>query len=175
MKRLLARSLICWGILVVEATNKNQEDCPGDVSHLQRPAWDVTITLHGYRASVHISTGQPPPSLSIQHGGRASCGGRSPVNRSSAGIQAWSNLNAWRPCTTMSKEVETNFQQEGSSQWISRKNFVPKKVLPFQPDSRGKLTHNYEGSCAMTLVTTNGDNHTCPMNVGAVKKYSVKN
>jgi len=40
------------------------------------------------------------------------------ADRSSAEIQAWLNLNAWRPCTTISKEVGTNFQQEGSSLWF---------------------------------------------------------
>ena len=50
--------------------------------HLQRPARDATIVLQE-----HTSTGAaPPPSLSIQHGGR-----RSPVNRSSAEIQAGLN------------------------------------------------------------------------------------
>ncbi|KEH28055.1 hypothetical protein MTR_5g061475 [Medicago truncatula] len=54
----------------------------------------------------------------------------------------------------MSKEVETNFQQE---------------------DSRGKWTPNYEGSCARTFTTTDGNKLTRSMNAGAVKKYSVKN
>jgi len=52
---------------------------------------------------------------------------------------------------------------------------VPEKVLPFQPDSRRKWTPNYEGPCAMTLVTMDGDKPTRPMNVDAVKKYSIKN
>jgi len=52
--------------------------------------------------------------------------------------------------------------------------FVPKKVLSFQPDSSCKWTPNYEGPCAMNLVTTNGDKHTRLVNIGAVKKYSVK-
>jgi len=57
---------------------------------------------------------------------------------------------------------------------IQEGDFVPKKVLSFQPDFRGKWTPNYEGPCAMTLVTTDGDKLTRPMNAGAVKKYSVK-
>jgi hypothetical protein len=53
-------------------------------------------------------------------------------------------------------------------------DFVLKKVLSSQPDSRGKWTPNYEGPCATNFVTTDGDKHTHPMNAGAVKKYSVK-
>ena len=47
-----------WGILTVKAANKKiEEDCPEDGFHLQRLACDVTVALHGYRTSVHISTG----------------------------------------------------------------------------------------------------------------------
>ena len=63
---------------------KYQEECPKKGIHLQRLARDATIILQLY-----TSTGAaPPPSLSTQHGGRASRGGQSPVNRSSAEIQA---------------------------------------------------------------------------------------
>ena len=54
-------------------------------------------------------------------------------------------------------------------------DFVLKKVLSFQPDSRGKWASIYEGSCAMTFTTMDGDKLAHPMNAGAVKKYSVKN
>jgi len=37
---------------------------------------------------------------------------------------------------------------------------VPKKVLSFHPDFRSKWSPNYEGSCAMTLTTMDGDNVT---------------
>jgi len=71
------------------------------------------------------------------------------------------------------KRFETNFQQEVSSPWNSR-DFVPKKVLPFQPDSRGRWTPNYEGPCTMTLVTADRDKPARFVNVSAVKKYSIK-
>nr|ABD28294.1 hypothetical protein MtrDRAFT_AC147774g5v1 [Medicago truncatula] len=59
----------------------------------------------------------------------------------------------------MSKEVEIYFQQEGS----------------FPQNSRKRLwTPNYEGSCAMTFTTMDGDKLALPMNAGVVKKYSVK-
>jgi len=57
MKRFPTRSLAYWGILAVEAVKKNREDCPEEGIHLQRLSWDVTIALHRYRASVHISIG----------------------------------------------------------------------------------------------------------------------
>jgi len=45
-----------------------QEECPKKGIHLQRLAQDATIILQ-----VHTSAGAaPPPSLSIQHGGRRS-------------------------------------------------------------------------------------------------------
>jgi len=42
MKRFLTRSLTYWGILAIEAANKNQEDRPEDGSQLQRLAQDAT-------------------------------------------------------------------------------------------------------------------------------------
>ncbi|KEH22417.1 hypothetical protein MTR_7g046035 [Medicago truncatula] len=57
---------------------------------------------------------------------------------------------------------------------FQERNFVPKKALSFQPDSRGKWTPNYESPCALTLVPTNGDKLALPMNANAVKKYFVK-
>ena len=49
-----------------------------------------------------------------------------------------------------------------------------KSIKSFQPDPRGKWTPNYEDSCAMTFTTMDGDKLALPMNIGAVKKYSVK-
>jgi len=64
------------------------------------------------------------------------------------------------------KKVRPREFQEG--------NFVPKKVLSFQLDSRGNWTPNYEGSCAMTLATMEVDELVHPINTIVVKKYSVK-
>jgi len=58
---------------------------------------------------------------------------------------------------------------------VKGRDFVPKKVLSFQPDSKGKWTSDYEGSCAMTFTTMDGNKLARLMNAGAVKKYSVKN
>jgi len=57
---------------------------------------------------------------------------------------------------------------------IQEKDFVPKKVLPFQSDPKGKWMPNYEGSCAITFTTMDGGKLARPMEADAVKKYSVK-
>ncbi|KEH16109.1 hypothetical protein MTR_0327s0020 [Medicago truncatula] len=75
-----------------------------------------------------------------------------------------------QPCQKRLKQTSNKKVHPGE---IQERDFVPKKVLSFQPDSKGMP--NYEGTCAMTLATTNGDKLALPMNTGAVKKYSVKN
>ena len=121
VKRFPTRSLAYWGISAIEAANKNQEDCPKDGSHLQRLAWGATIrfTLHRYHAfSTCFNRGNPPLSLSIQHGSRASRGGRSPVNRSSAKVQAWLNLKCM---TTLYKYIKRSWNK------LPTRRFVPMK------------------------------------------------
>ena len=59
-------------------------------------------------------------------------------------------------------------------------DLVLKKILYFKPDSRGKLTPNYDGpyvvkrafsSGASILTTMGGEEFTCPVNDDAFKKY----
>ena len=58
------------------------------VSHEDRHEM-LLLPRMGIVLQVHTSTGAtPPPSLSIQREGHTSRGSQSPVNRSSAGIQA---------------------------------------------------------------------------------------
>jgi len=52
--------------------------------------------------------------------------------------------------------------------------WCPKRVLPFQPDSKGKRTPGYEGPCAMTFTTVDGGQLARPVKADAVKKYFVK-
>ena len=76
------RYIAYWGILVVETTITYQKV----VQKMAFKDWHgmLPFALHGYRTSVHASTGAtPPPSLSIQRKGSASHGGQSPVNESS--------------------------------------------------------------------------------------------
>jgi len=67
---------------------------------------------------------------------------------------------------TKIKKVRPHEIQEG--------DFVPKRVLSFQLDSKDKGTPNYEGSCAMTFTTMDGGKLARPMTADAVKKYFVK-
>ena len=57
---------------------------------------------------------------------------------------------------------------------FKRKTLCPKKVLPFQPDSKGKWTPGYEGPYAMTFTTVDGGKLARPVKANAVKKYFVK-
>jgi len=144
MKRLPTRSLAYWGILAVEAANKNQEDCPEDGSHLQRLAQDATIcTSWVWYFSTHFNRGSPPPSLSIQHEGHASRGGRSPVNRSPAEIQAWLNSKCmtalynhikrgWNKLPTR-RFVPVNFKKETL---CSKRHYLSNQTL----GANGRLT-----------------------------------
>jgi len=67
---------------------------------------------------------------------------------------------------TSNKKVRPHEIQEGDC--------VPKRVLSFRPDSKGKWTPNYEGSRAMTFTTMDGGKLARPMKADAVKKYFVK-
>ena len=131
--------------------------------------------LHDYHtSSAHFNRGNPPPSLSIQHEGCASRGGRSPVNRSSDEGEAWLNLNAWPPCV-MDNYIKRGWNKLSTRNVASWRRPCAKNIHIYsQPDSRGKWTPNHKGLCAMTLVTTVSDKHRRPMNAYAVKKYYVK-
>jgi len=83
-------------------------------------------------------------------------------------------LNTWRPCTTTSKRLKQTSNKKVRPREFQERDFVPKKAPSSQPDSKGKWTPNYEGSCAMTFTTMGGDKLARPVNVGAVKKYFVK-
>ena len=65
------------------------------------------------------------------------------------------------------KKVRPHEIQEG--------DFVPKKVLLFQPDPKGRWTPSYEGPCVMTLTAMDGDNLARPVKVDAIKKHFVEN
>lgn len=55
-----------------------------------------------------------------------------------------------------------------------RKGDLAQKVyISFQPYSRGRRMHNYEGSYAITFATMDGGELTCPVNADAVKIYFV--
>ena len=121
--------------------------------------------------STQFNRGNPPLSLSI----RASHWGRSPVYRSPAEVQAWLNLKCM---TTLYNYIQKGWNKLPTRRFalheIQEGDFVPKKVLSVQPDSKGKWTPNYEGSCAMTFTTMDGGKLARPMKADAAKKYFVK-
>ncbi|KEH38053.1 hypothetical protein MTR_2g059937 [Medicago truncatula] len=64
MKRLPMRSLTCWGIIAIKATNKNHEDSSEDGNRLQRLARGATILFARISCfSTHFHRGNSPPSL----------------------------------------------------------------------------------------------------------------
>jgi hypothetical protein len=80
------------------------------------------------------------------------------------------------------KRMKQAFDKKVRPREFKEGDLVLKKILPFQPDSRGKWTPNYEGpyvvkrafsSGAMTLATMDGDELPRPVNADAVKKYFV--
>jgi len=145
MKRRMMRSptrpFTYWGVLAVKAAN-NQKS-----RGLSRRWHSLTKTcmrwyryLIGYRVSIHISTGATAPhSLNIQHGGRASHWGRSPVYRSSAKVQAWWNLKYMTTLHNYIKEVDTYFQQEGPSPRNSRRRLCAQEGTIFSTRLQGQV------------------------------------
>jgi len=75
--------------------------------------------------STHFNRGNPTLSPGIQHGGRASHWGWSPVYRSSAEVQAWLSS---KYMTTLRKErLKQTSNKRVRPREIQEKDFVPKK------------------------------------------------
>ncbi|KEH17616.1 hypothetical protein MTR_0005s0260 [Medicago truncatula] len=118
----------------------------------------LPFALQGYCTSVHTSTGATPLHPSVYT--------MKVVLPVEVEVPTIGVLPKFKLKQTSIKKVRPREFQE--------RDFVHKKVLSSQLDSRGKWTPNYESPCAMTLVPTNGDKLRLPMNAGAVMKYSVK-
>jgi len=128
----------------------------------------LPFALHGYYTSGHISAWvTPPPSLSIQHKGHASDGGRSPVNRSSDEGQTWLNLNTLLPRVIDSyiKRMKKAFNKEGSSPWIPEKETLYSNI---------HYLFNQTPGSNRCIITKDGDKLVSHVNADAVKKYFVK-
>jgi len=78
------------------------------------------------------------------------------------------------------KRMKQAFDKKVHPHEFREGDLVLKKIQPFQHDSRGKWTPNYERSYvvkrafyggAMTLTTMDGDELPRPVNTDAVKKY----
>jgi hypothetical protein len=80
------------------------------------------------------------------------------------------------------KRMKQAFDKKVRPREFKEGDLVLKKILTFQPDSRGKWTPNYEGPYvvkkafsggAMTLQTMDGEELPRPINTDAIKKYFV--
>ena len=119
MKRFPTKSLIYWGILAAKAANEQKS------KRLSRRWHSLTKTgMRWYHYftwvscfNTHCNRGNPPPSLRIQHGVRASREGRSLVYKSSAKVQAWWNL-----------KVHNDLIQKRSLRQTSNKKVRPHKI-----------------------------------------------
>jgi len=80
------------------------------------------------------------------------------------------------------KRMKQAFDKKVRPREFKEGDLVLKKILTFQPDSRGKWAPNYEGSYvvkrafsggAMTLQTMDGEELPRTVKTNAVKKYFV--
>jgi len=91
----------------------------------------------------HFNKGNPPPPLNIQHGGRASREGRSPVYMSSAEVQAWLNL---KYMTTLYNYIKRGWNKLPTRRFVpmkfKRETLCPKGYYLFNqtPRASGCLT-----------------------------------
>src|SRR4051812_8053082 len=184
----------------VEAANKNIKKIVQKMVVTYKDWHEMLpFALHGYRTSVRTSTGATPfslvygmeavlpveveiPSLRILMETKLSeaewCQSRfdqlSLIEEKRMKALCHGQLYQARMKQAFNKKVRPREFQEG--------DLVLKKILSFQPDSRGKWSPNYEGPYvvkrtfsggAMTLTTMDGDELPHPVNADAVKKYFV--
>jgi len=83
--------------------------------------------------------GNPPPSLSIQHGGRASHWGRSPVYRSSAEVQAWLSSKYMTTLYNYKKRLKQTSNKRVRPVKFKRKTLWPKKGITFPTELQGQV------------------------------------
>jgi len=142
MMRFPTRSLTYWGILAIKAENKQKS------RRLSRRWHSLTKTgMRWYRYltwvlcfSTHFNRGNPPPSHGMQHGGRASHWGWSPVYRSPAEVQAWLNL---KYMTTLYNHIKRSLKQASNKKvrppWNSRRRLCAQKGTIFSTRLQGQM------------------------------------
>jgi len=141
MKRFPTRSLTYWGILAAKAANKQKS------RRLSR-RWH-SLTKTGMRwycyltwvscFSTHFNRGNPTLSPGIQHGGRASHWGRSPVYRSSAEVQAWLSSKYMTTLYNYKERLKQTSNKRVHPHEIQEKDFVPKKGTTFPTGLQGQV------------------------------------
>ncbi|CAJ2652969.1 unnamed protein product [Trifolium pratense] len=184
----------------VEAANKNIKKIVQKMVVTYKDWHEMLpFALHGYRTSVRTSTGATP--FSLVYGMEAVLPVE--VEIPSMRVLMETELAEAEWCQNrydqlnlieekrMAALCHGQLYQRRMKQAFDRKvrprefregDLVLKKILSFQPDSRGKWTPNYEGPYvvkrafsggAMTLATMDGDELPRPVNADAVKKYFV--
>ncbi|XP_058772888.1 uncharacterized protein LOC131646985, partial [Vicia villosa] len=181
----------------VEAANKNIKKIVQKMVVTYKDWHEMLpFALHGYRTSVRTSTGATPfslvygmeavlpveveiPSMRVLMETKLSedewCQSRydqlNLIEEKRMTALCHGQLYQARMKQAFNKKVRPREFQEG--------DLVLKKILSFQPDSRGKWSPNYEGPYvvkrtfsggAMTLATMDGDELPYPVNADAVKK-----
>ncbi|XP_058727787.1 uncharacterized protein LOC131599463 [Vicia villosa] len=184
----------------VEAANKNIKKIVQKMVVTYKDWHEMLpFALHGYRTSVRTSTGATPfslvygmeavlpveveiPSMRVLMETKLSeaewCQNRydqlNLIEEKRMTALCHGQLYQARMKQAFNKKVRPREFQEG--------DLVLKKILSFQPDSRGKWSPNYEGPYivkrtfsggAMILTTMDGDELPHPVNADAVKKYFV--
>ncbi|GAU39246.1 hypothetical protein TSUD_396930 [Trifolium subterraneum] len=149
----------------VEAANKNIKKIVQKMVVTYKDWHEMLpFALHGYRTSVRTSTGATPFSLVY-------------------GMESVLPVEVEIPSMRVLMETElAEAEWKVGPREFREGDLVLKKILSFQPDSRGKWTPNYEGPYvvkrafsggAMTLATMDGDELPRPVNADAIKKYFV--
>ncbi|GAU40248.1 hypothetical protein TSUD_219590 [Trifolium subterraneum] len=184
----------------VEATNKNIKKIVQKMVVTYKDWHEMLpFALHGYRTSVRTSTGATP--FSLVYGMEAVL----PVEVEIPSMRVLMETELAEAEWCQNKYDQLNLIEEKRmaalchgqlyqrrmKQAFDRKvrphefregDLVLKKILSFQPDSRGKWTPNYEGPYvvkrvfsggAMTLATMDGDELPRLVNADAFKKYFV--
>ncbi|GAU38952.1 hypothetical protein TSUD_363910 [Trifolium subterraneum] len=184
----------------VEAANKNIKKIVQKMVVTYKDWHEMLpFALHGYRTSVRTSTGATP--FSLVYGMEAVLPVEVEIPSMRVLMEAelteaeWCqsrydqlNLIEEKRLTALchgqlyQRRMKHAFDKKVRPRELREGDLVLKKILSFQPDSRGKWTPNYEGPYvvkrvfsggAMTLTTMDGGELPRPVNADAVKKYFV--
>jgi hypothetical protein len=184
----------------VEAANKNIKKIIQKMVVTYKDWHEMLpFALHGYRTSVRTSTGATPfslvygmeavlpveveiPSMRVLMEAKLSEAEWCQSRYDQLNLIEEKRMNALCHGQLYQKRMKQAFDRKVRPREFKEGDLVLKKILSFQPDSRGKWTPNYEGPYvvkrafsggAMILATMDGDELPRPVNADAVKKYFV--
>jgi len=183
---------------VVEAANKNIKKIVQKMVVTYKDWHEMLpFALHGYRTSVRTSTGATPfslvygmeavlpveveiPSMRVLMEAELSEAEWCQNRFDQLNLIEEKRMSALCHGQLYQKRMKQAFDKKVHPREFREGDLVLKKIQPFQHDSRGKWTPNYEGPYvvkrdfsggAMTLTTMDGDELPRPVNTDAVKKY----